>query len=287
MNESSIVLSLQKFKPSHKTTNPKEISKWFPIGDYRKISCRDAVFWYEQLVIRREMLSFQSAPKKYSAETKDLLARCMKEIQKSPYLNLQNHELLRIGGKRLLFAKKRISTLNFGQGVKEMTLKDVELLLKSIRQNKNKLGHTLNDYIAPANTYMVQHEKHKIPTFINYNLPDDILMADFQRHLSEQRKKEHLSHNRKARSTVLGNWKANGILPYLDLVIWATNSKIYLSWPDIAEILFQDRFKHEDVRKTTHETAAFALTSIALEQLFYWGINAEVKTAKSLPRFKY
>jgi hypothetical protein len=224
-----------------------ELPAWFKLEKYDFTKNLDAQGWYEQLSMRGiclyrliEHLNDKTQPPKE-------LKSAIQALRENPNTNIHSD--------------KRLEDY-FPYGSNLLHLLDPQT-------NTDKLlGITPITTNNPFyNSYQAKEDTNKDTIKINLSLPDSLLIENFKRYLSAQRKiKEPASKH--FRESDFSHWSKLGVLPYLDLIIleYETNSRI--SNRILADALYPSGEKGEEtIRKTTSPLSNQLISFFTLHQL--------------------
>jgi len=116
---------------------------------------------------------------------------------------------------------------------------------------------------------------------INLRLPDKELVEQFKAALPALRKEcGATTYSRKWHKPDFADWARLGVLPYLDLVIWANETDTQISYPVLEGAIYSTPEGSEDrVRKTTEPKALDLITE---RSLAYLRAQAVLEQGKSL-----
>ncbi len=121
------------------------------------------------------------------------------------------------------------------------------------QRNKSWLNQTVDEHQPPGeNRHLVE---------VDLNLPQDVLVSQFREWISEKQNRTKARGPRIIPNVPhLKRWTEMGLLPCMDLMIWAAEEEIDMSARDIARAIHPDGLAHE---------SATAKTTIPLARDFF------------------
>jgi hypothetical protein len=103
---------------------------------------------------------------------------------------------------------------------------------------------------------------------VDLNLPDQLLIKQFESRLSQLRKDIHSNFLALQSRTSMESFSKYAVLPYLDLSIWAEQEKISIPNRVMADAIFPlGEGGEENIRKTTKPLSKQLLTDDSLNRL--------------------
>jgi hypothetical protein len=270
------------------------LPEWFNLEKYDAARSLNAVGWYEQLSIRRELINppyaairiesmLSEAPPILSDESKML----WDIICSTPILNIEGKDLLRIYPDGGALYELKIRKPRYSFGVRLTTVAEhykTEHCIKSDMRNFarkyycQKYGEDndltlplpIQDWFEHPIDAMTNYQRYDINIRVNTLLPDKILIEQFERLLHNYRSLQLKSGLKigNVRKPEYSDWVRFGVLPYLDLLIWQQKTGKNIPNRVMADAIYpQGDGGEEVVRKTTAKIADELLTLKHLETL--------------------
>jgi hypothetical protein len=271
------------------------LPEWYSLAKYKKAESLDAAGWYEQLLVRRRLLSIVGLARKESSGTNGLAplgiqaTELIELTRTTPIISLKKNSSLRplVYGIRLTADGSLSSNPSYSRGVHVITVRSFYETERLVQKEKRDYAreyfnrHESGDWVYFEKYKPMDWMDKPIDAFsrnrdfsanvrVNLSLPDNVLQEHF---------KELLKDIRTAFATTGGPsenkqrldfeaWQSLGILPYLDLRVWELEDGIKIPNRVIADAIFpRGQGGEETVRKTTTKIAEKLLTSEHLETL--------------------
>lgn len=270
------------------------LPEWFDLAKYETAESLDAIGWYEQLIIRRELIrvllmgtrienifSGNLAIPKHEAKKLTTLIHTM------PILNISVEDIQNIFSKNSMLYELKTHNPRYSFGVRQTTVyehyaterfieKEKRIFTRNFfaqfygEDNKSEKQLTYVDWIDEPIDAIVEDFRYDINIRVNTLLPDKILIEQFERLLSNVRVTQMHSELKgdNVRKPDFSKWILYGVLPYLDLKIWKLETGKKLTKQEIAYAISPYGDRGEDLfRRTTEETAEILISVKYLETL--------------------
>lgn len=263
----------------------KELPTWFKLEKYEAAKKLDAVGWYEQLLVRHAIKTF------LKSNISDVIKTQFQLLQKSPIVYIDEDCVF---GQFFLSDKLfelKTKKPNYSLGVHKLTVHELYLIENNIEEEKrtyarNYFRNRFNMFLIPPLDYPVKYPfkpwidepidgirrtlDNDVHVRVDLGLPDKVLIEQFKQMLESIRKpllKVGVSVENKQRPDFEG-WAKFGILPYVDLTIWAEIEGVTIPNRVMADAIFLvGEGGEEVVRKTTQKLAEEMLTESHLNKL--------------------
>lgn len=268
--------------------NVADLPSWFKLSNYVGAESLDATGWYEQLSFRKELYFFQERSES-SVEIRQMVTDASLKIYKSPIIDFASDDHLSVFFSDGALEELKSSKLRYSAGVRFMTVRDLyhTEILGCDSWDRNDFRKFFSHYLEeknwraspdvhPHSIELVDEPVNKNYTSsgvylcVNPDLPDHLLVKQFQQMLQSIRNPNNdifrpvRDHNRPAFSS----WIAFGVLPYLDLQLWARENKVKIPNRVMADAIFPAGEGGEEVvRKTTEKMAIDLLSDGHLKKL--------------------
>ncbi len=117
-------------------------------------------------------------------------------------------------------------------------------------------------FAEPLYTYQdLSYPKNSSIISVDLSLPDSLLVEEFKSCLESMRKIYEVEATTRFTRPDFDAWMSQGVLPYLDLRLWALLNEVRISNSVFAEALYADGLRDEAaVRRTTAKTAKEMIT---------------------------
>lgn len=272
-----------------------DLPEWFRLAKYAPAESLDSAGWYEQLGVRRDLISLISSRRLNHWQTDefplvDNCRRALDLVRENPIVDVSTDDLLRVYfyGGPLHELKSRDPRYSFG--VRLATVRDLyvtEGLIKKDERDyarkffaqtfdrnddwfKKGFQYQCTDWIDEPVDGITDSASSNVTARVNLLLPDKVLIEQFKRMLKELREPMQKIGNPPPdlRKPDYSSWIKFGVLPYLDLKIWEMESGATIPNRVMADAIFQPGTSGEEVvRKTTSNIARELLTLQFLETL--------------------
>jgi hypothetical protein len=106
--------------------------------------------------------------------------------------------------------------------------------------------------------------------WIDLSYPDNVLIENFEHMLKMRRSKLDSTINNTSfyNKTDFDNWYRFGVLPYIDLIMWARDENVKIPYRVLADAIFPSGERGEEtIRKTTKPLVESLLNESSLIQL--------------------
>lgn len=280
----------------------RDLPDWYKISNYEGCRELDAAGWYKAIAQRMGHLNFLETigPAK-SRKFKSLRSNLL-ELRKNPlYVPKNRNHLLILGGNDLLAIEKHKGDFSrfsfaispytlrklyqterfFKKSIRDKTRKYMDALYEGLEvPNKDekwclsKLDKPLFDILKIDGDYRPGYKNRaeirtKDIVEIDFSVPDKILLEQFSVYLKLTRKNYpdiKKPYNFKRPNFL--KWHTYGVLPYLDLKIWAIENEINIPYRVLTDAIFPDGVKDEEaIRKTTQKIATKIMSNSYLKAL--------------------
>ena|SRR3990167_6036759 len=268
-----------------------ELPKWFDLKKYEFTKSLDALGWYEQFYVRGTFLYHARDMRKNNEVFPEDFKQAMQASRENPNTvidsdpRIENYCTLEetLAPVHPLKALKQNSTRGL-KTIKSITMRDY-IGLKGLMR-PDRIQYIENWF------YMPDHEKEFFPedapwfnepichsytprfghsqdvVLINLRLPDSLLIESFKEHLADKRKTVDVFTKKHIRESDFNHWANLGVLPYLDLIIWAIETETQIPNRILADALYPSGDKGEEtIRKTTSQLAESLLDNQNIFQL--------------------
>lgn len=270
------------------------LPEWFDLAKYEIAGSLDAIGWYEQLIIRRELIRvlfrgtrIESIFPGYPAISKHEAKKLTTLIHIVPILNISVEDIQNIFSKHSALYELKTHNPQYSFGVRQTTVYEhyaTERFIEKEKRNyarnffsqlyeednKSEIQFKNEDWIDEPIDAIVEDFRYDINIRVNTLLPDKILIEQFERLLSNVRVAQMHSELKgdNVRKPDFSKWILYGVLPYLDLKIWKLETGKKLTKQEIAYAISPYGDRGEDLfRKTTEETAEILISVKYLETL--------------------
>ncbi len=271
-----------------------ELPDWFRLEKYEGAKNLTAVGWYQQIDGRYSLARcgnyhdfiFDEEP--YEDNLITYFDRFLKVLRDNPIIDIMTNDIWKdfegIQPFQRLFSENRSHS-----GIRSISLMDYALVAKTICPIKLETAqqfwdHAFNeqegDYVnAPSygneSIYKLGNSSIRFEEFwdvawIDLGVPDNLLIEDFKNYLKHCR--ESMSVKIEDidlyKNTNFQSWYRLGVLPFIDLNIWAREQKTSIPYRVMADAIFVSGDRGEEtIRKTTRPLTQFLLTDISRKQL--------------------
>ena len=275
-----------------KINSIKELPDWYDISKYDGFKNLGLIGWYKALEQRAFYIANAEASIVYDLPllNSKVIQAPLKKLREDPLFVPKDKKTLQMfGGQMLTVEKCEKDHAKHIFAVAPLTLRKLfgmSHLFKNETQLRaleciNKKTY-FEDIDRPAYDVLKEEMEQAAPLKkgylsrssdlieINLSLSDKILIEQFEIYLRETRKKrqEIISPNLHKRPST-HKWFEFGVIPYIDLIIWAKEERIHLPYRIIADAIFPDNYEkaEETVRKTTRNWAETILSEPYLSSL--------------------
>lgn len=271
--------------------NIHELPEWFELEKYKGVESLDTTGWYEQLSVRSTIQSM-IAPR-WNGKTKFIQQEIdvISAVQAMPIIDVTATDLLKcyfFGGP---LPELKASDPQYSLGVHLATVRDLYLMEANIYSEVRRTARAWSaecssgkdwlskrnknfnlDYVSMwAHDPVNKHSDDKRPLVrINTDLPDSVLIEQFKQMLRSMRDpaQEEFYPVRDHRKPDFSSWITFGVLPFLDLRIWARMADVQIPNRVMADAIFKPGEGGEEVvRKTTTKLADDLVKSSHLTML--------------------
>lgn len=282
--------------------NVSMLPKWFELAKYDATKELDAAGWYEQLHIRKSLQSLLAGAQRRPAAQNALMLLAGREATRhslkthilplvfaSPIVDVGSNTLLHAYFCNLFTLELRAKKPVYSLGVRQTTMNEFYLTEALIEREKRDYARAVtairfDEQRDPTKKLNIQKtswmnepvddicelDTHEVNVRVNLQVPDKLLIDQFQDMLKAIRKR-NVSSGITAEPTKkidFDAWCTFAILPYLDLKIWADMESKQIPVRVMADAIFPPGEQGEDtVRKTTIPTAKALLTTKHLATL--------------------
>jgi hypothetical protein len=255
-----------------------ELPEWFKLSNYKEVKNFTLSNWCEQIQGRILFLqayisiftSSDTNTHEYKLRTSSLLQLALHNIRSNP-LEIYQGEHLRNFLDEVEPSIEPFSPFSY-LGVFEFTGNDLLSLLKTLPNDYLKSMMELvnststpdsEDALSPdepewLNKPLFNPSSHinsvYDPVIVNLSIPDNILIEHFKTYLKMRniQKKSNENHIKRFSKSDQENWHRFGVLPFLDLEIWAIENDVNIPYRVFADAIFPDgTCGEETIRKTT------------------------------------
>lgn len=281
-----------------KIKHVQDLPKWFDLKKYDEQNTLDATGWYEQLLIRQQIKEFSKS------NIKDIVQNQFNILKENPIIKIEqdcyfantflSDELWELKNKKI----------KYSLGVHKLTIHELYLLENDIQKSKRDHARRYFDNRFSMNLIpALDYTEHSFETWmddpidvqkgtpdsllhltVDVSLPKKILIDQFTiliDGLKQRLSSVGVTLESKLRSDFEG-WIKFGILPYLDLEIWADFENVTIPNRVIADAIFLPGDGGEEVvRKTTQKIADEILSENHLNKLLSIA-SQEITEQKSL-----
>ncbi|NMZ58306.1 DUF6387 family protein [Pseudomonas nitroreducens] len=247
----------------------EDLPDWFSMENYQAAESFGPLKWYEQLAIRQYLFTLlrlrDQADKRWA---KDAAATFERDVKMIRGVDVAVARIDGFFGDRSIAEFLRESR----QGVHSLTFRH----LREHARNQEDCFDDPGKWFDGLNELANGQDSEKnldlntpltLGTFlnptphlgvagVNLNLPDSVLIESFSKWLLEMRKAQGQSTERRYYRPNFQRWARSGVLPYLDLKVWAQEIGAHI--PDrvmAAAIMPRLDFGEGNLRKTVAPTA--------------------------------
>ncbi|MEF8730669.1 MAG: DUF6387 family protein [Candidatus Accumulibacter meliphilus] len=266
-----------------------ELPDWFDRSNYDAAAYLDAAGWYEQLSVRR-VISYMVNDWPHPSQN---VIDAISVVRKSPIVDVMQLDremaVCYFMGGALWELKNK--TLRYSYGVHLATVRELYLTERGIYDSKRdyargffaqifddddffdrkEIKYKHQDWIDEPVDNVSLSRDHQITLQANLNLPDGVLIEQFEQLLKRERRSRtpRVRQPRpSSRRPNFANWISFAVLPYLDLRNWADQNNVSIPNRVMADAIFPAGEGGEEVvRKTTAPLAKELLTDKHLELL--------------------
>ncbi|MDO9366113.1 MAG: DUF6387 family protein [Methylotenera sp.] len=269
----------------------KELPSWFKLGKYDVAKILDATGWYEQLSARRNLKLYVDRDIHDGSPSSLQTLEVLEALRATPIIDVKSNLLVNVllaGGS---LEELKSGSPRYSLGVHMTTVREHYLAEGNIEDEKRTyarnffaqifsgdlfkepyvpLKYTCKDWIDEPIDFIKSNQSLDINLTVDISLPDSVLIEQFKLFLREMRsplKQAGISIDNKLRPDFDG-WAKFGVLPYLDLSLWAEVEGLKIPNRVMADAIFpRGEGGEEVVRKTTQKLAYETLTESHLNKL--------------------
>jgi hypothetical protein len=263
----------------------QDLPSWYDLNKYKEAKKLTARGWYEQLIVRS---SYQALLERRPLHER--LASFLKEMRRTPIINIEDPALtIMLGGGKLEALKGDDAEYAAPMsGVYSLTPRDLYFIERNISEEQRKyakgfieqifgqsegplkkLRYRLQKWIIEPAYKTSSHKWAQGAVMVNLALPDKVLEAHFRGFLKKKRAElSVLQDEQRHHSIPFQRWVDCGLLPYLDLRLWAQENELKIPHHILAKSIYHKKDNDpETVRKVTALMAAAALSKEGLIEL--------------------
>ncbi|MDO9205293.1 DUF6387 family protein [Methylotenera sp.] len=263
----------------------RELPSWFILEKYDAAKTLDAAGWYEQLLVRHDIRKY------LKSNISDVIKNQFMLLQKSPIIYVDDSASFGAFFLTDKLYELKAKKPNYSLGVHRLTVQELYLIENNIEGEKrtyarNYFRNRFNMFLIPPLDFpddypfkpwldepvsnINESQDSHIHVSVDMGLPDKALIEQFKRLLINLRsplQQVGVSIDNKLRPDFDG-WAKFGVLPYLDLSIWAEIEGVKIPNRVMADAIFPEGEGGEEVvRKTTQKLADETLTESHLNKL--------------------
>jgi len=267
----------------------KELPEWFDITKYQNLSDLDEIGWYEQVVQRSTHNAFMpDYINLQKGTTMEIFYNALIDLRENPLLVIEGRELASLIGGTPLYSLKynQEAFVNLFHAISPITL---DLLYQHERRLKAETRKRMREYIdhcystkqysdIPKEEHewardimhrpifdvledehvRNQRERNYDIAMVNLSLPDKVLEQQFSEYLRTKRKQSSkFTSPTASKFPEFSKWIEFGVLPYLDLYLWAREENAHIPNRVYADAVLPKGEKGEEtIRKTTQKIAS-------------------------------
>lgn len=197
-----------------------ELPAWFDLTKYEFTRNLDSLGWFKQL-IARELHLIKASSISIEPTNELILKKFVPTIRTHPSLFIEDHTAISL----------------FNLVYPDTPEKEILEQFLGVSQIKS------NKFVSKSHIDLYQ---------VNYNFSDEFLIENFKKCLALGRKKHQSIYRKPFQKSDFQHWTKLGILPYIDLFLWAKEEKIHITHRVLANALYPFGDKGEEtIRKTT------------------------------------
>lgn len=250
--------------------NRSELPKWFSLEKYDLAKTLDAAGWYVQLYIRSRCLSFLPAGKNISGILNLIRAAPIIDVTANSDLSFHYHrgmfyeepiiEQSKHGVHSLTVHELYMAAINMEESKRIQAKAFFEIILNSLLGVSAESPRDLSILSRKKTAFLYEPVHHVLSKpldqamiGVNLLLPDRVLVEQFKSYLPLLREECGAElFSEKWHQPDFAEWARLGVLPYLDLMIWAQEEDKKITYQVLEEAIFPSREGSEGrVRKTT------------------------------------
>ncbi|MAS87840.1 MAG: hypothetical protein CMH30_07705 [Micavibrio sp.] len=275
--------------------NENDLPKWYNLDKYKPFRKLNNEGWYYALVQRAchlELLESFAAVKSKKYHTSSLIQKNIKALREDPLFSPEDNEALDFFGGTQMWAmkKRRAEFKKMLFSIKPITLNDIYQKERFVENDTRiKTRHLMDSYYESKEHNLSTEDvslceeilrtplfevlktrgnykpNHATRTFmrsrdmveIDFSQPDHVLKSQFETYIKSTRKNfPDLRRSFAFKRPKYKAWCDFGIIPYLDLRIWALEHTQKISNRVLADAIFEDPEKDEEsVRRSTQRIA--------------------------------
>lgn len=268
-----------------KVKQASDLPRWFDLKKYSQAGSLDAAGWYEQLTVRKRLLTFMDWR---GADEKPLRSHepeFLSFIREMPIIDVTANDAMMVYFYDGAMHENRTQKPNYSLGVRLSTVRDLYLVEGNIDPDKREyarkffsqifdkghewlegpshLKYPCTDWIDKPIDAISSVYGYAINVQVDLGIPDKVLIEQFRMLLEARRKPLfdagiELAPNRRASFT---DWISFGVLPFIDLKIWERETGTKIPNRVMADAIFPAGVGGEEVvRKTTSKIADELMT---------------------------
>lgn len=274
--------------------NTSELPEWFSLEKYDTAKTLDAAGWYVQLYIRARCLSYFAAGEDISGILNLIRDEPIIDVTKSSSLSFHYYrgmfyeehiiEQSKHGVHSLTVHELYMAAINMEESKRVQAKAFFEMILNSLwgvstesPRDPSVLSREKTAFLYEPVHHVLRKPLDQALLGVNLLLPDRELVEQFKAYLPVLRKEcDAAFFTEKWHQPDFVEWARLGVLPYLDLIIWAQEEDRNITYKVLEEAIFPRSEGSEDrVRKTTapkaeqlisKESLAFLRAQIRREQ---------------------
>lgn len=234
-------LSTRIYTSMIKINNIKELPEWFDVEKYKGAKNLDAAGWFIQLSLRKDLYDLYTMFEKEGSDESTFWAggkilhgivrQCLERLRSQP---IQTDTYENIYASGLVSGYKEDLSIKPVRGLSFQDLREQRLWDESKDNGKvcqaNRWGLLTASELSdcPAEPILVgRFGKNRFAMLVDLNATDNVLNKSFKIWLKEARRNA-LDTPKKA-SSLYRKWAGYGVLPYLDLRIWAMEKRFQIT----------------------------------------------------------
>lgn len=279
-----------------KIKNTSELPKWFKLEKYDKAATLSALDWHQQFFIRitanhgsanidEELEHFE-----YDEPGEDdnvYYCELRQAIRENPIINIYSDMNFSEFKNAPPYGQFKTNNPCDAAGIHSLTA--FEYLLLGNQINQEKYQHLME---WRQQTLINRSDSMEVPSFIHDPLhtlndthrccygmealwidlayPDNILIEHFEYFLKIRRREYDSANDNISRyhKPDFENWHRFGVLPYIDLIMWARDENVTIPYRVLADAIFPSGERGEEaIRKTTKPLVQSLLNQSTLTKL--------------------
>ena len=272
-----------------------DLPEWFDLEKYAAAESLDVAGWYEQLSVRRGLhilLGWLDKESWQAMDTQEVVTqsdmRILEHVRATPIVDVAGDDMMRVhfygGAMHELKSRQPLYALGVHLSTVRNFYRTERYIEREKRDYARKFFAQFDDNLEmPPKFPCTDWIDEPIDAFtdsngwvralnitVNMQLPDKVLIEQFERILNERRARMQSVGipSESSRKHDLSGWHRFGVLPYLDLKIWEREEKVSIPNRVMADAIFPAGEGGEEVvRKTTAKLAFELVTEKRLEIL--------------------